>query len=54
MDVKEFRDIVVPRKRVFLAKGCSDSGRLLLYEGTFIGNSLKFVGIRLLVNDQLF
>ena len=41
MYVQEFRDVVVPLKRVFLAERGSNCGRLLLDEGALICDSLQ-------------
>lgn len=41
MDVKKLCNVIMTCKRIFFAEGRPDSGRLLLYESAFVGNSLK-------------
>ena len=41
MDVKQFGNVVMPLIRVLFPKGCSNRGRFLLDESTFIGDSLR-------------
>ena len=40
MDIQEFGDIVMPRIRVFFSERCSDCCRLLLDQGSFVGDGL--------------
>jgi len=40
MDVEQFGNTVMPLIRVLFPKGCSNRGRFLLNESTFIGDSL--------------
>lgn len=41
MDVKQFRNVVMPLIRILFPKGCSNRGRFLLDEGTFICDGLE-------------